>query len=160
MKKYFTAKFIVQGAIIAAMYAVLTIVFEPISYGVSQFRISEALVILPFFTPAAIPGLFVGCVIANLFGGFGILDVVIGSLATLIAAYATYKIKKPYLAPLPAVISNAILVALMLTLVNAVEGLTYWDYALGVGLGELVCAYALGLPLLYILKKYERKIFE
>ena len=156
MKKFFTTKFLVQGAIIAALYATLTIVLKTISYGMVQFRISEALVILPFFTPAAIPGLFLGCAISNLAGDFGILDVVIGSTATLIAAYMAYKIKKPVLVPLPAVVLNAFLVAIVLS----VAGLPYWPSVLWVGLGQLVCAYGLGLPLLYILKRYRRKIFE
>ncbi len=147
---------LIQGAIIAALYAVLTILLQPISFGLVQFRVSEALVVLPFFTPAAVPGLFIGCLIANLIGGFGIYDIVLGSIATLIAAYVTYKIKKPILVPLPAVIANGLIVGLVLYLV----GFPYLESVLWVGLGELVCAYVLGLPLLFVLKKYQHKIFN
>ena len=79
-------RFIVEAAILAAIYAVITIILAPISYGQIQVRISEALTILPYFTPAAIPGLFVGCIVSNIFGGGGLIDIVFGSLATLIAA--------------------------------------------------------------------------
>jgi len=142
-----------MSAIIAALYVALTYIAYPISYGgnMIDLRVSEALVVLPFFTPAAVPGLFIGCMIANLGSPFGILDIVIGSIATLTAAYATYKIKKPYLAPLPAVISNAFLVPVTLYLA---AGYPYWLNVGLVGLGELICAYGLGLPLLYVLKKY------
>ena len=99
--------YLAQSGIIAAAYAALTLLFYPLSYGLSQLRVSEGLCILPYFTPAAVPGLFLGCIVANIFGGFGLLDIVCGSLATLIAAYATYKIKNKWLAPLPAVLANA-----------------------------------------------------
>ena len=82
--------FLVQAALIAAVYVVLTLVFAPFSYGEIQVRISEALTILPFFTPAAIPGLFVGCILANLLGGAIPLDIAFGSIATLIGAVFTY----------------------------------------------------------------------
>ena len=78
-------KFLIQAAVIAAVYATLTIILMPFSYGVMQVRVSEALTILPFFTPAAIPGLFVGCIISNMVGPYGLMDMVIGSGATLIA---------------------------------------------------------------------------
>ena len=84
---------ITQGAAIAALYVVLTMVFAPISFGPVQLRIAEALCILPIFTPAAIPGLFIGCVIANLIGGGIILDVIFGSLATLIGAVIGYMLR-------------------------------------------------------------------
>ena len=85
--------FLVQAALIAAVYVVLTLVFAPFSYGEIQVRISEALTILPFFTPAAIPGLFVGCILANLLGGAIPLDIAFGSIATLIGAVFTYKLR-------------------------------------------------------------------
>ena len=80
-------KYLTHAAIIAAVYVVLTIIFAPISYGQVQVRISEALTVLPYFTPAAIPGLFIGCIIANIYGGAGIIDIIFGSLATLFAAF-------------------------------------------------------------------------
>ena len=85
--------FLVQGAAIAAVYVVLTLVFAPLSFGEVQIRFSEALTVLPFFTPAAIPGLFVGCIIANLLGGAIPVDIIFGSIATLIGAFFTYKLR-------------------------------------------------------------------
>ena len=85
---------ITQGAVIAALYVVLTLVFAPISFGPVQVRIAEALCILPMFTPAAIPGLFIGCLIANLIGGGIMLDVIFGSIATLIGAVFGYVLRK------------------------------------------------------------------
>ena len=84
-------KKIANGALIAALYAVLTVVLAPISYGSIQFRVSEALTLLPFYLPEAMPGLFFGCVIANFFGGFGLIDMIVGSIATLLAALFTMK---------------------------------------------------------------------
>ena len=101
---------ITQGAAIAALYVVLTLVFAPISFGPVQLRVAEALCILPMFTPAAIPGLFIGCLIANLLGGGIILDVVFGSLATLIGAVLGYMLRSNrWLVPLPAVIAVPVL---------------------------------------------------
>ena len=107
-------KHIAFAGIIGAIYALLTLVLAPISYGVHQVRISEALTVLPFLNPFAAIGLFVGCLIANIFGGHGIQDILFGSFFTLIAGYLTYftsKIKSKKLgmalAPLPPVIINA-----------------------------------------------------
>ena len=98
--------FITCAAAIAAVYVVLTLVFAPISYGEVQVRISESLTILPFFTPAAVPGLFIGCLIANITGGAIIWDIIFGSVATLIGAIGTYKLRNNrWLAPIPPIIS-------------------------------------------------------
>ena len=86
--------FLVQAAAIAAIYVVLTVAFAPISFGEVQIRFAEALTILPFFTPAAVPGLFVGCLIANILGGAILPDIIFGSLATLIGAVGTYLLRK------------------------------------------------------------------
>ncbi|MGB4661930.1 MAG: QueT transporter family protein [Mobilitalea sp.] len=152
-------KFLIQAAIIAAVYATLTIILMPFSYGVMQVRVSEALTILPFFTPAAIPGLFVGCIISNMVGPYGLMDMVLGSGATLIAAVGSYYLRsKPLLVPLPPVIANGIIIG----------GMLYYAYAvpipliaciLWVAAGELIACYGIGYPLLKILKKY-KKIFE
>ena len=105
------AVFITQGAVIAAIYVVLVIVFDYWSFGPIQFRVAEALTILPYFTPAAIPGLFIGCLIANILGGAVIWDIVFGSIATLIGAVGTYLLRKnKWLAPLPPIIANTIIV--------------------------------------------------
>ncbi len=153
-----SVKFTVQAGIIAAIYAVMTIAFAPISYGQIQVRISEALTILPFFTPAAIPGLFVGCIVANFYGGLGPIDIVFGSLATLLAAAITYFVRKyKYIAPLPAVVVNGVVVGIIL---NVVYGLPLIASMLWVALGEMIACYGLGLPLLLSLKKYGNKIFR
>lgn len=154
-----STKKIVFGALIAAIYAVVTIALAPISYGQIQVRVAEALTILPFFSAYSILGLFVGCIIANLVGGNGIFDIVFGSLATLIAAIITYyigrsKLKfKRYLAPLPPVIINAIVIGIEL---NIVLKLPLIASMLWVGLGELIACYVLGLPILLFIDKNEK----
>lgn len=104
----------VQAALIAAMYVVLTWVANlfGLANGVIQVRFSEALTILPYFTPAAIPGLFVGCIISNTITGAAVWDILFGSLATLIGAFCTYKLRKlsKWLAPLPPILANIIVV--------------------------------------------------
>ena len=103
------------GAVIAAAYAALCMLLQPISFPALQFRLSEALCVLPMFFPEAVPGLFVGCLLANLLGGNGILDVVFGSLATLAAAWGTYKLRRwPLLAILPPVVINAVVIGIVL----------------------------------------------
>ena len=168
MKK---TRFLTQSAIIAAIYATLTLVFAPISYGPVQFRISEALTILPFFTPVAIPGLAIGCVIANFGSGYGIIDIVFGSFATLIAAFTTYSLRKisfgKFLAPLPPVIINALVVGAVIAYTMNGD-LFNWSIfynnfkinAVMVGSGELVACYLLGFPLLLVLNRYKDKLFK
>lgn len=145
-----------RAAMIAAVYVVLTLVSYPISYGMFQVRISEALLILPYFTPAAIPGLFVGTFIANSVGGLGLPDMVFGSLATLLSAYLVSKIGNKYLVPLPPVLINAVVVGLVL---NYVLGLPFFMAAMWVGIGQVIACYGLGLPLLLFLEK-RRHIFD
>ena len=140
----------VRAAMIAAIYVVITLIFAPISYGVIQVRISEMLMVLPYFTIAAVPGLFVGCMIANIFGGFGMLDIVFGSLATLISAYLVTKIKTKYLVPLPPVIINAIIVGAVL---STVLEMPFYMTAIWVGIGQVIACYGLGYPLLLFLEK-------
>ncbi len=145
-----------RAAMIGALYATITVIFAPISYGMVQVRISEMLLVLPYFMPAAIPGLFVGTLIANMFGGLGILDIVFGSLATLLSAYLVSKIGNKYLVPLPPVIINAIVVGLVL---HYVLGLPLYLTAMWVGIGQVIACYGLGLPLLLLLERH-RHIFE
>ncbi len=144
-------KFLVRGALIAALYAALTIILEPISYGAIQCRISEALTLLPFFMPEAIPGLFVGCIVANFYGGFGIADIVFGSAATLLAAVCTSKFSwgNIYLAAAYPVIFNAIIIGTMLNLVTDAPLIATGIY---VGLGEAAACFLIGIPLTKILK--------
>ena len=131
------------------MYAVLTIGLAPISYGPVQFRVSEALTLLPFYLPEAIPGLFAGCVFANFFGGFGLPDMVFGSLATLIAAILPRKSGNISLAALWPVLSNMVIIGLMLhVLIEAPLMAT----CLYVGLGEAGACWLVGVPLMKILE--------
>lgn len=145
-----------RAAMIGAIYVVLTLIFAPISYGMIQVRISEALMVLPFFTPAAIPGLFIGCLIANIFGGLGMPDIVFGSLATLLSAYLVSKIDNKYLVPLPPILINAVVIGFVLHYVLALPLIMTM---LWVGLGQVIACYGLGLPLLLFLEK-RRHIFK
>ena len=159
MKSIKSTKFLIQAAIIAAVYAVLTIVLMPLSYGVMQVRVSEALTILPYFTPAAIPGLFIGCLISNIIGPYGLVDIVLGSSASLLAAIGSYALRRhPMLVPLPPVVANALIIGWMLNVVYAVP-LPLIACILWVGLGELIACYGIGYPLLRYLKKY-KSIFD
>lgn len=150
-------RYLVHAAFIAAVYAVLTIALAPISYGQIQIRFSEALTVLPFFTPAAIPGLFVGCIVANFFGPGGILDVVFGSAATLIAAFMSYKMPMKWLVPLPPVIFNGVIIGYLLHYLFQLPLLVTMGW---VALGELVSCYFVGYPLLLLLLRYKEKIFK
>jgi uncharacterized membrane protein len=152
-------KFLLQAAVISAVYTALTLILMPFSYGVMQVRVSEALTILPYFTPAAIPGLFVGCLVSNMIGPYGILDMVIGSSATLIAAICSYFLRRsPILVPLPPVIANGVLIGGMLYYAYSVP-MPLIACVLWVAAGELIACYAIGYPLLRYMKKY-KSIFE
>ena len=149
-------KYLAEAAVIAAIYALLTIVLAPISYGAVQVRISEALTVLPFFTPAAVPGLFVGCIAANIMSPYRLADLIFGSAASLIGAIGSYLLrKKPLLVPLAPVISNGIIVDAMLYYVYEVP-LPLIVQMLYVALGEVVACYAIGYPLMKYLNKYKR----
>ncbi len=155
--------YITTAAIIAAIYAALTYlgaVFG-LSYGPIQLRFSEALTILPVFTPAAIPGLTVGCFIANI-GSFNLLDMVFGTLATLIAAILTRMFKDikfkglPLLSLFPPVIVNAIIIGLEIAIFFLPDGLSLYGFlisALEVGIGQLIVCYALGIPFYLTVQK-------
>jgi len=147
--------FLVRVAMIAAIYVVLNIVFAPISYGPIQVRIAEVLVVLPFIDPSAIIGLFLGCILANVYGGLGMVDIIGGSLCTLVAAYLTYKVKNPKLAPLPPVLINAFGVSIYLHLLF---DLPYWITVLYIGIGEVIACYILGYPLLILLIKNKKRL--
>ena len=156
LKKEEQFRYWTRAAMIGAIYTLLTLIFAPISYGMVQVRISEMLMVLPFFTLAAVPGLFVGCLIANIFGGLGMIDIVFGSLATLLSAYLVSKIGNKYLVPLPPVIINAVVIGLVL---NFVMGIPFYLAAIWVGVGQTVACYGLGLPLLLYLEK-RKEIFK
>ena len=162
-------RFLTQAAMIAALYAVLTYAAAAVNlaYGAVQFRFSEALTVLPVFTPAAIPGLAVGCFLANLGSPLGLVDWIFGTGATLLAAVGTWMARKiqikgvPVLAPLPPVIANVVLVGFELSCLSSAGTFALGNFtwaafgasALSVGIGELVIYYALGLPLLLALRK-------
>lgn len=155
--KIITPKFITHASIIAALYAVLTVLFAPISYSQIQVRISEALTVLPALTPAAIPGLFVGCVVANIFGGGGPIDIIFGSLATLLAAIASYKMPRRWLVPLPPVIINGVVIGFILNHLFNYPLLATMGW---VSLGQAIACYGLGYPLLIQLSKIENRLFK
>ena len=143
-KKLLTTRSLCLSALIAALYAALTLLLAPISYGALQCRISEAMTILPILLPQAIPGLFVGCLIANLYTGL-LTDVIFGSLATLLAATGTFLLRKrPLLAAACPVAANGVIVGLVLSVTN---GLPWYLTMLQVALGELA-AVALGMLIL------------
>lgn len=151
-------KNLVKAGIIAALYVVLVVVFSYSSFGPIQFRIAEMLTILPLFTPAAIPGLFIGCLLANVLGGAVFLDIVFGSLATLVAAFMSYRLrKKEWLVPLPPVLINAVVVGIILKFVYA-EAASVWVLMGSVFLGQMVSAYGLGMILIKALKPFRKYI--
>lgn len=152
--------FLAQGAIIAAMYVALTYIFAPISFSEIQVRIAEALTILPVFTPAAIPGLFLGCLLGNLMGGALIPDVIFGSLATLIGAFFTWKLRNlsPWLAPIPPIVSNTMIVPFVLRYAYLVE-LPIPLMMLSVCIGEILSCGVLGMLLYFMLNRKRDVIF-
>jgi len=160
-------KVVVYGAIIAAMYAVLTLVSSAfgLASGVIQIRISEALTILPIFTPYAIGGLFAGCLISNIITGCALWDTIFGSIATLIGALITYYIGKlkfknaRFLSPLGAIISNTCIIPFILVYVYDVkEAFAFIFFT--VGIGELISAGILGTLLMISLWNHRNRIFK
>lgn len=162
MKRNKRVTLITQAAMIAALYVVLTMMaaaFGLDHYAV-QLRFSEALCILPFFTPAAIPGLFAGCLLSNIMSGCIIWDVIFGPIATLLGAFGTWLCRKhsKWLAPLPPILANTAIVPLILSYAYHFEGsLPY--FAITVGISEILSCGVLGLLLLFTLNKYKGKIF-
>ena len=151
-----------HAAIIAAIYIVLTYIanaFGLANYAV-QVRFSEALTILPFFTEAAIPGLFVGCLLSNILTGCAIPDIIFGSLATLIGAVLTYVLRKKtkWLAPLPPIVANAIIVPFVLKYAYGIEPL--WFSFVTVTAGEIISCGVLGMILLNALYKHRDNLFN
>lgn len=164
--------YITQAAIIAALYVALTGVSAllGLASGTIQVRISEALCILPVFTPAAIPGLWIGCMIANVFFGGTILDVIFGGLATLVAAFITYLLrgkKCKFWCTWPPVIANAIVVPLILIYGYHIPPVVWkgmnitWVFStVTVAIGEVIAACILGTILLKVLGKYRTTLFN
>ena len=151
---------LVQAAMIAALYVVFTFLANAmgIASQVIQVRFSEALTILPYFTPAAIPGLFIGCLLANILTGCAIPDIVFGSLATLMGAVFTYKLRKnKWLAPVPPILSNVIVVPFVLLYAYGVRPL--WFSFITIAIGEVISCGLLGMLLLFTLNKYRSVLF-
>lgn len=149
-----------QGAVIAALYVALTHIsnMAGLASGAIQIRLSEALTILPLFTPAAIPGLFIGCMLSNLTTGCIPWDIFGGSMATLIGALGTYMLRKyPYLGSIPPILSNVLIVPFVLAYAYGFEG-TIPYFMLTVGIGEVVCCGVLGTLLTAALKKNSAQI--
>jgi uncharacterized membrane protein len=166
---------VTRGAAIAALYAALTLIFSPISYGPYQVRVSEALTLTPALWAEAIPGLFAGCFIANVLGGYGPWDVFLGSAATMLAAFLTRKARNDFLAAASPVVVNAMVVGFYMSYVTGMQGNDYEGvdldlgfymsyvtgmptsmWMLNVGLGETIACFALGLPLLRFLRRARR----
>lgn len=181
--RLFSVKALTQAAMIAALYVVLTLLANALglaNYAI-QLRFSEALTILPFFTPAAVPGLFVGCILGNILTGCLPLDVIFGSFATLLGALGTYVIGKgyhgraaehgkaaleaqrnlsfhKYLAPLPPILANMLIVPFILAYVYQFEGSVFY-FMLTVGAGEVISCGILGLILLFTLEKHKNTLW-
>lgn len=153
---------ITQAGVIAALYVVLTLLANALglaNYAV-QIRFSEALTVLPFFTPSAIPGLFVGCLLSNIITGCAPMDVVFGSLATLAGAFGTYAVRKnKWLTPIPPILANIIVVPFVLSYVYHFEGSLLY-FIITVGIGEIISCGILGLILLNALNKNAKHIFK
>ena len=161
-------KFIVDAAVIAALYVVLTYLAAAfnLSSGVIQVRFSEALTILPVFTPAAIPGLFVGCILANALTGAVVIDVICGSIATLIGAvgawligkYVMNRLKYAYFLAPPTIIANAAIVPFVLRYAYGMQD-AMWYMVLTVGLGEIISAGMFGVVLYLAIRSRASRLF-
>ena len=160
-RRFHTAS-LTQAAIIAALYIVLTFFANALglaNYAV-QIRFSESLTILPYFTKAAIPGLFIGCLLSNILTGCMPLDILFGSLATLIGACGTYALRKyKWLAPIPPILANTLIVPFVLAYVYKFEGSIPY-FMITVGIGEIISCGVLGMILLFTLQKYAGKLFK
>ena len=154
----FTVKQLTRGAVIGALYVVLTLVLAPFSFGAMQLRISEVLTVLPFIMPEAVLGLTIGCFISNIICS-SIVDAIVGTLATFLAAVVTAKTKKLFLAPLPAVLFNAVLVGGVITVMTL--DFTIYNYimvALSIGVSQAIVCYVGGIPFLVFIHKMSEKV--
>ena len=155
-------RFMTQAAMIAAIYVVLTIFISAfnLASGAIQIRISEALTILPAFTPAAIPGLFIGCLISNLITGAMLPDIIFGSLATLLGALGTYFLRKyKWAIPIPPILANVLIIPWILSYVYGFPGSISY-FMLTVGVGEIISCGVLGMILYGTLAKYRNVLFK
>ena len=152
--------FLTQAGVIAALYVVLTLLanaFGLANYAI-QVRFSEALTILPFFTPAAIPGITIGCLISNIVTGCALPDIVFGTLASLIGAVGTFLLRKSkWFAPIPPIAANTVIVPFVLLYAYGIEPL--WFSFVTVGIGEIISCGILGMLFLNVLSRYRQVLF-
>ncbi len=151
-----------RAGLIASLYVVLTLIVAPVAFGPFQLRPSEALTVLPLYFPEAVPALFIGCIISNTMSSYGMIDILFGSLATLIAAFLTAKMKSKYMAPLPSVLVNALIVGATVSYVMMSEAnkgfwVLFATNFLSVGASQACVCYALGVPLATAVEKYLKK---
>lgn len=155
-------RFLCRGALVAALYVALTwlCALVGMSSGVIQVRLSEALCVLPAFTGAAVPGLFVGCLLANLLTGSALPDIIFGSLATLIGALGAYFLRRrKWLVPLPTVLANTLIIPFVLRFAYGAEGSIPY-FMLTVGAGEVISAYICGMLLYAALERRAANLFK
>ena len=162
MKKSKTL-YLCQAALVAALYVVLTYLARlfGLDSGVIQLRFSEALCVLPIFLPAAIPGLYIGCLISNLLVGAIWMDVLVGPIATLIGALGTYALRRHvWLAPLPPILANTIIVPFVIRYAYMDVDASLPFLFLTVGIGEIISVGVLGTALLLALKPHANRVFK
>ena len=151
---------LVQAAMIAALYVVLTFIANALGLASQaiQVRFSEALTILPYFTPAAVPGLFIGCLLSNILTGCALPDIVFGTLASLIGAVGTFLLRRgKWFAPIPPIAANTVIVPFVLLYAYGIEPL--WFSFVTVGIGEIISCGVLGMLLLNVLSRYRQILF-
>lgn len=157
MKK--NISYLTAAGAIAAVYVILCIVLRPLSFSAVQVRAAEALCVLPYFTSAAVPGLAVGCFLANILGGADIPDIIFGTVATLLGAFGSLCLRKhKYLVSLPPIIANTVILPFIFRFTYG-EATPLWLLAGSIGLGEVLSAGVLGTLLLLLLEKYRNRIF-
>ena len=156
MKKH-TTRFLTRAGVIAALYAALTFAFLPYAYGPLQIRPAEALTVLPAFFIESVPGLFVGCLLANLGSSAGVWDIVGGSLITLLAAFLSRRLRHPALVGLPPVLLNAFGIPLILVLAGGLPWGAYFTVVWQIALTQTLWVYGLGLPLYFYIRKLKIK---
>ncbi len=142
-------KSLARAALIAAVYVVLVYAFQPVSFGVIQLRVAEALTVLPVLFPEAIAGLYVGVLLANILGGLGLWDIFGGSLVTLIAAYVTYRYRDSWIAYASPIVFNALLISIYLHFIFAQP---YLLVAVSIGISQSIVVLFIGVPLIHFLK--------
>ncbi len=148
-------RFLTKTALIAALYATLTLILAPLSFGILQFRISEVLTVLPMFTFSAVPGLTIGCLLANCIGGMGIADILFGTLATFLAAVCSYLLRQhKWLVPLPTILFNGLIVGGYLYLLYPSEATLMVSMG-SVALSETVITYLFGIPVIHFLQRHQ-----